>query len=462
VEEFSKTDGVAYVAINDASGQVISHSLGGVFPEALARAVVVKEELTNNAELTSSVVETEQLGKVLDISHPIMNGAMGRAHVGMRLNRIDDHLWQLWVRLGLVFLFFVIVGGGVAYFFGRLVVRPLFDIIGVLAEVSRGNLQVEAHCHTRDEFTTLGHSVNTMIASLRDLVSRVRLASVQVNDASEEIVVTSRDQERGVRSQVASLEETSQTMEALASTARAIANNADGLTKLGDEMSKNVTLGQEALAESGKSIAQIVGQNQIIVDRINKLYEQSEAIISVIDIIDSISDRLDLLALNAALEGSRAGEVGRGFSLVAQEMRRLAENVTGSTKEIKSTVQEIHALTQAALEASSQGSDTTKQGENGMHKTVQVMSQIFSLIARTSESARQITVITQQQLSSSEQIVIAVRDVASISNQGMTAAQQVTKAAQELATLSAGLQTRAAVFQLSATEHGGVAQEQRA
>jgi methyl-accepting chemotaxis protein len=448
VDEFSKTEGVAYVAINDPSGEIISHSLQGVFPAAIRDAIVGKEELTTQVTTAISRRQIEGFGEVLDISHPIMNGALGRAHVGMQLDRIRSRVWRSWLRLGVVFVVFITLGVILAYVLGRLVMRPVKEMIRVLGELSRGNLQARAATQTRDEFAALTSSLNAMIGSLRDIVSNVRAASVHVNDASEEIVATSRDQERGVRDQVSSLEETTQTMDALANTARAIAGNADGMTKLSEEMSHNVNAGQEALSASKKSVMQIVGQNQIIVDRINKLYEQSEAIISVIDIIDSISDRLDLLALNAALEGSRAGDVGKGFSLVAQEMRRLAENVTGSTREIKSTVQEIHSLTQAALEASHQGSDTTKEGAREMEKTVAVMSQIFDLIGRATDSARQILVITQQQTSSSEQIVAAMRNIAAISNQGVTAAQQVTLAAQDLAELSSSLRSRVSIFRL--------------
>jgi methyl-accepting chemotaxis protein len=288
-----------------------------------------------------------------------------------------------------------------------------------------------------------------MLDSLRGIITSVRGAASHVSDAAEEILTCSREQEHGITEQSASLEEMSRTMTALADTAKAIAGNADGLTQLADQMSSNVQTGQKALGASQASMKEIVEQNKIVADRMNKLYEQSQSIISVIDIIDNISDRLDLLALNAALEGSRAGEIGKGFSLVAQEMRRLAENVSGSTKEIKETVQEIHRYTQACLDASHQGGLTTMEGAREVDKMVDVMKMIFSLIEDSTDSARQITAITQQQLSSSEQMVTSMQEVATVSQQGKVAAQNVTLAVSALATISARMGETVSVFSLS-------------
>lgn len=166
------------------------------------------------------------------------------------------------------------------------------------------------------------------------------------------------------------------------------------------------------------------------------------------DIIDEISDRLDLLALNAGLEGSRAGEFGKGFSLVAQEMRRLAENVSKSTTEIKSTIQEIHRYTQASIEASGQGTEATKSGARETERMSEALESIFALIEKSAEAARRITVATQQQLSSTQQVVDALGEMNTISNRGLSASKQVTQAAAELTELATSLNQEVATFRL--------------
>jgi methyl-accepting chemotaxis protein len=449
IDDFNKIDGVRYIAIADPAGKIINHTIAPEFPapltDAITRMVAPGSEDVN---IAMRRVNVGGIGLVLDISLPILNGVLGVAHVGMNLDQIESAIFGISVKVAVVFLAFLGLGAVLASGLSRLIIRPLDEIMRVLLEVSRGNLNVSTKVDTLDELALLSKRTNGMIRSLRDLVTSVLGASAQVSDAAEEILATSQTQEQGASEQTASLEEMSSSMSALADTARAIASNAATLTQEAEQVSSNVTSGQHSLTASREAMEQIVRQNELVSDRINKLYEQSQSIIAIVDIIDNISDRLDLLALNAALEGSRAGEVGKGFSLVAQEMRRLAENVVGSTREIKQTVQQIHQFTQASLDASRQSTQATDRGNVDMEQMVGTMQQIFDLIERTTGAARQITIITQQQLSSSQQMVGAMNEIASIQTEALGSAQQVTKAARDLATLSASLRDRVGAFGL--------------
>lgn len=456
-EEFSRTGSIAYVLVNDPAGQILASAMHREAGEAKAApvptevkvALAKREEMQVEAQFASQEIETAEGARYLDMSFPIMNGGLGRAHVGLDLSGIEERVVAQ--RNGIVGTLTVLLALmlGASWVFTRLLVRPMADMSQVVNQISTGDLQAMAQVASNDEFSLFGDMLNQMINSLRGIVSSVRKVTAQVNEASEEILATARHQERSVGDQVAGLEEISQTMGALADTARAIAENTLGVTQVSMQMSEEVQRGTTALHASRDSVEQIVEQNTIIVDRINKLYEQSESIIAVIDIIDNISDRLDLLALNAALEGTRAGEVGKGFSLVAAEMRRLAESVSESTKEIKGTIQQIHALVRGALEASQTGTDRTRLGAQEMQKTVDIMSRIFGLIDKTAGSTQQITVITQQQLSSSQQIAMAMRDVAIIATQGVEASREVSRAAADLARLSQTLQDQVSVFRVA-------------
>jgi methyl-accepting chemotaxis protein len=457
--EFSKTPGVAYVLINNPNGQVLGGAMHlegagadkdkAAVPELLVASIVTKEEMQADAKMLSNEVEVQGIGRFLDMSYPIMSGALGRAHVGLDLDAIEARTSELKRSIALTFAAFMVASVLAAVLLGQLLLRPLRHMGSVLQAVSTGDLALEAKKLSNDEFLDFGDNLNQTIAGLRRIVSSVRSVTVAVNTAAEEILATANKQERAVTEQVSGLEEISQTMSALTDTARAIADRTDSVTQVTDQMSDDVKQGQVALAASRESVMQIVEQNGIIVDRINKLFEQSEAIIAVIDIIDSISDRLDLLALNAALEGTRAGDAGKGFSLVAAEMRRLAENVSESTREIKGTIQQIHGLVRAALEASETGTQRTQTGASEMEKTVEVMSRIFELIDQTAASSQQITIITQQQLSSSQQVVTAMRDVTAIATQGVAASREVNQAAAELTSLSSRLQGQVAVFRVT-------------
>ncbi len=129
-------------------------------------------------------------------------------------------------------------------------------------------------------------------------------------------------------------------------------------------------------------------------------------------------------------------------------MRRLAENVIGSTKQIKGTIEDIHRYIQAAIEANSQGTATSRQGVEEMAKLADAICSLFALIERTAQSSRKVTVGTQQQLTSTQQMVAAMGEVASVSSQGLASAQEVTHAAQELAELSVRLREQITVFKV--------------
>jgi methyl-accepting chemotaxis protein len=156
----------------------------------------------------------------------------------------------------------------------------------------------------------------------------------------------------------------------------------------------------------------------------------------VVEVIDEIADRSDLLALNAALEGAKAGDAGRGFSIVAAEMRRLAENVMESTKEIKNLITEIREATHAAKEASDGNKRMASEGEKLGGSAITSVAGILTGIQDTSDAARVIHLATQQQRTATEQVVQSMSEIEEVTRQAQTGSRQATGAAAELTKLA--------------------------
>jgi len=171
-------------------------------------------------------------------------------------------------------------------------------------------------------------------------------------------------------------------------------------------------------------------------EAIAKLSRRVERIGTVVEVIDEIADRSDLLALNAALEGAKAGEAGRGFSIVAAEMRRLAENVLESTREIKNLITEIREATHAAKEASDGNQRMAGEGEKLGGAAMASVSSILHGAEETVGASRVIHLATQQQRSATEQVVISMGEVESVTRQAQTGSRQATGAAAELSKLA--------------------------
>ncbi len=241
---------------------------------------------------------------------------------------------------------------------------------------------------------SLHASFNAMVGGLRSVVSQITQTAVRISTSAEEILAVLHEQELSASHQASGVEETQRTMETLLSSAKKIAESAQTVFKSAERTQAN---------------------NRIISDRASELKSHSERIAEILESIKEIADRSDLLALNASLEGLRAGEAGKGFTLVANEMRRLAENVKGSVEDIKDLLGNIRQSALSNIMAIEEGS---------------------RLSERTTDSALKITLITQQQQSGTEQVTQSMEELSHLINQGLAGTRQVTTAAGELATLS--------------------------
>ncbi|RAL20609.1 hypothetical protein DL240_16390 [Lujinxingia litoralis] len=243
----------------------------------------------------------------------------------------------------------------------------------------------------------LNSAFNQMVNSLNELVRDIVSTALHVSTAAEEILVVLRDQELAASHQASGVEETQRTMETLLSSARKIAESAQTVFKSAEKTQAN---------------------NRTVGERIGELKSHTVRITEILEVIKAIADRSDLLALNASLEGMRAGEAGKGFTLVAAEMRRLAENIKESVSDIKLLVSDIRESSLASVMATEEGS---------------------RLSERTTETSLKISLITQQQQSGTEQVTQSMDELSHLINQGVAGTRQVTTAARELHRASEGL-----------------------
>jgi methyl-accepting chemotaxis protein len=169
-------------------------------------------------------------------------------------------------------------------------------------------------------------------------------------------------------------------------------------------------------------------------DAITRLNQDVQQVSRIAQVIKQVADRSDLLALNAALEGTKAGEVGRGFSVVAAEMRKLAENVAQSARDIGRIVESVQSSGEIAVVRAREGVESSDRGMAVAERAQSAFTQIVSLSRGTKEAAQQIAVATRQQRQSSEQAVQGARNVADLVKQGVDATVRTTRIAADLQT----------------------------
>ena len=268
-------------------------------------------------------------------------------------------------------------------------------------EVSKGSLDVELHVRG-----DLGDAFRNQIISLRDIVTHISQNAMQLATAASEMLAAVQEQEATAQQQSIGVQEVAQTMASLLDAATHVT-----------ESTRSVLNRAERTRETTSRTA----------ERISELSAHASRIGVILDVIREIADRSDLLALNASLEGSRAGEAGRGFALVAGEMRKLAERVGASVFDIKKLVTDVRGSVAGSVLATE---ESTKLAEG------------------TAESARQISMVTQQQRSGTEQAGQSIREVAAMITQSLAATRQIHSLAEDLKVQADNLTKLVARFRL--------------
>ena len=300
--------------------------------------------------------------------------------------------------------------------------------------ISDGDLtkQLEGRGDLADAFRAMAGAITDMIKQFNELSSTIE-------GRTTDILATAKQQEAGAAQQAATVSEVTATMGELAATARQIAANAESVTSSSEQAAETVSQGRSSLSALTESISNIQTGNRTINDNIVQLNRHVQQIGGIIEIINDIADRSDLLALNAALEGTKAGEAGKGFLLVAAEMRRLAENVFNSTAEIKQLIGEVTEASNSTVMATESGMKATAEGVNRANETERVFDAIVAGIEETTRAAKQISVATQQQHTGTDQIVSAMGEVSEVSQQTLDGISHTTRSVSELGNIASQL-----------------------
>jgi methyl-accepting chemotaxis protein len=356
------------------------------------------------------------------------------------------------VSLGLLSGFVILLVLGTAYAAGAALSEPLSAITEDATRIAKGDLRPPRVIPAEDEVWAASAAFVQMQAQLGQALGQMRRAGMQISSTTEQLVATSSEQEMGADEQSSSLNETSATTEELARSAQQIAGNAESVAGIAERTFAAAQGGQRNAAAFLTAMQRMKEDNQSIADAVVRLNKRVQQIGKVVEFINEIADKSDLLALNAELEGTKAGEVGRGFSLVAAEMRRLAENVIRSTRTIEQLIEEIRDATHAAVMATEAGLKTTDAGTLLAAQVDESLSLILELARQTSHAVRSISLATQQQQTGTDQLAAAMGDILRVTEQNAAATKQMVAANSDLSSLARDLKLVVERFQLAGRE----------
>lgn len=274
------------------------------------------------------------------------------------------------------------------------------------------------------------------LALTRALTSQVGSAVRHVQSSSTELQAAANQQVTGAKEQAAAMSEITTTITELLATSRQIAESAQRVARIAGETASSARGGDETLSRTQDSIAAMKRQVDAVVAHMVDLGRKSQQIGAILDIINELAEQTNILAINATIEAVGAGEAGRRFGVVADEIRKLADRVGGSTKDIRGLVDDVRAAVNATVMATEAGSKAVDSGSRHFNEVTASFRQIAGLVVTTSEVAREIELSTKQQATAVEQVNLAIASVSQAARETEASSAQTLQTSSELSSLS--------------------------
>jgi CHASE3 domain sensor protein len=273
----------------------------------------------------------------------------------------------------------------------------------------------------------------------RTLSRQIGTAVGHVQSSSAELQATANQQATGAKEQATAMSEISTTITELLATSRQIAESAQRVAQIAQQTVSAARSGEGTVDLAHESIAGIRRQVDLVVGHMLELGKKSQQIGAVLDIVSELAEQTNILAINATIEAAGAGEAGKRFAVVADEIRELADRVAGSTKEIRSLIDDVRSAVNTTVMATETGSKSVDSGSRQFGDVTAAFKQIAMLVSTTTEAAREIELSTKQQTSAVEQVNVAIASVAQTTKESEVSSGQTLETVSQLASLSKDL-----------------------
>lgn len=273
----------------------------------------------------------------------------------------------------------------------------------------------------------------------RTLKAQIGTAVGQVQSSSAELQSAATQQATGAREQATAMSEIATTISELLTTSRQITESAQRVAQIADETAASARSGGNTVDQAHESIAAIRRQVDVIVSHMLELGKKSQQIGTVLEIVSELAEQTNILAINATIEAAGAGEAGKRFAVVADEIRKLADRVAGSTKEIRSLIDDVRSSVNTTVMATEAGSKSVDAGSKQFGAVAASFKQIVALVTTTTDAAREIELSIKQQMSAVEQVNVAITNIAQASKETEASTGQTQQTASQLAVLSKDL-----------------------
>lgn len=328
------------------------------------------------------------------------------------------------------------------------VLKSITELRSGIQQVAEGDLTVRVNLATRDELRQIAGQVNEMTARFHELVGKVLGSSGQLASTAEELSATSGQTSQGIVEQMSQTDQVATAVNEMSTTVQEVARSAAATSEATHNASREVGTGHDVVRETVSNIDALAREIRDTAGLVHRLGESSDEIGNVVDVIRGIAEQTNLLALNAAIEAARAGEQGRGFAVVADEVRTLAGRTQKSTGEIQAMIEGLQSGARQAVQAMESSTSRTEESVASAARAGEALASISQSVTTITDMSAQIASAAEEQSTVAEEINRNITQIAHISEQNATSSTQVASSSRELAQMSEELQRMLAVFRV--------------
>jgi methyl-accepting chemotaxis protein len=484
---------VAYCFIRDGKGKILSSSFeGNRIPAELQRINILKPGVPFGTEAAVITVHDTAI-EVIDIASPIAGGALGAVHVGLNMTIIKSNINKLLFYIMGVGAAVLVILSVVTLVMTAITIAPVKDLMRVAEALGRGELSEKVRVKTGDELGQLGDTLNRtidrlqglvqtesdrdkmqhqvmdllsvvstaaegdltikaevtadalgsvadafnlMITGLTSLVSQASNVASEIQRSTGDILHSAERMRMGAEQQAAQIRDASEAVNAMSHTTQRMSENAEAATQTSVKATQAAVKGGAAVAETIKGMQRIRATVQSTGKKIKGLGERSLEIGAIIEVINEIATQTNLLALNAAIEAARAGEQGRGFAVVADEVRKLAERAARATKDITGLIKGIQVETSEAVTVMEEGTREVEEGTKLADQAGAALREIEQIVKQSATLMSDITRAAADQVKSTESVVHTMDNISQLTQETTHGVQDTVATISGLAELT--------------------------
>lgn len=336
-----------------------------------------------------------------------------------------------------------------AYLIARSILTPVNNLRNTILEIEHNSdLTRRIEVISDDEIGTTASAFNNMLEKFEALIQQVFSSSSQLATAAEEVSAVAHDSARNVENQRVETDQVATAINEMTATVQEVAQNAQSASGAAASADNEAQSGKAIVNQTADAIARLATEVENAAKVIHGVEQDSESIGSVLDVIKGIAEQTNLLALNAAIEAARAGEQGRGFAVVADEVRTLASRTQQSTTEIEAMIAKLQTGSKQAVHVMEQGKEQANKGTEMAREAASSLDAIARAVANINEMNTQIAAAAEEQTTVSEEINKSVVNISQISEQTANGAVQTTAASTDLSRLANDLQNLVGQFKI--------------